>query len=376
MFPTSLSLLSLLAFGLALEPSTIKWVPSADQHDHEINPNLLVNNVIGMITGALTKTINVSIDKNVNFYYYSRNNTDKPILLNISKPIDPLLKENIHKPFKIVVHGYLHAAKNTMPESMRKEILGFHDANVIEVDWSFFSRHPWYFEVAKRTDLIGLCISKLLDTLVKNGANPDEMHLIGHSLGAHIAGFAGQNCTTKIARITGLDPALPGFKDAQPLQRLNPTDAKFVDCIHTSGGSLGFMRPICDVDFYPNGGRNSQPGCYSVDPMGICSHLRAPKYFQESVNPNDKFPMAKCPEIPVKVPVECTYDGVNMGYYLNSSVKGIYYGVTNRKSPFGVVELPSNASSKPSTRRKRLSVYNKYKFGEFKCSLHNAYLIL
>ena len=44
----------------------------------------------------------------------------------------------------------------------------------------------------------------------------DNIHLVGHSLGGHIAGFAGKKLWAlrqeKVGRITALDPAEPLFK--------------------------------------------------------------------------------------------------------------------------------------------------------------------
>ncbi len=50
--------------------------------------------------------------------------------------------------------------------------------------------------------------------------------------------------------------------------RIDPSDAKFVDVIHSNGDDIfsgGFgMRLSCGhVDFYPNGGQQ-QPGCPSL----------------------------------------------------------------------------------------------------------------
>lgn len=92
----------------------------------------------------------------------------------------------------------------------------------------------------------------------------DDVHVLGHSLGAHVAGYTGNYLSGKLGRITGLDPAGPAFetpylKDAD--ERLDFTDANFVDVIHTCAGSLGILKPIGHADFYPNGGTFRQPGC-------------------------------------------------------------------------------------------------------------------
>jgi hypothetical protein len=111
--------------------------------------------------------------------------------------------------------------------------------------------------------------------------HPAQFHIIGHSLGAHTAGFAGAR-VPGLGRITGLDPADPCFDKSSPSGRLDSSDADFVDVIHTNGkytDGMSFlvitgsgMSAACgDVDFYPNGGL-FQPGCTEL--LG-CSHNRA-----------------------------------------------------------------------------------------------------
>ena len=58
----------------------------------------------------------------------------------------------------------------------------------------------------------------------------------------------------------GLDPARFAFTDAPPDARLDKSDARFVDVIHTDIGKWGLEQPVGHVDFYPNGGA-SQAGC-------------------------------------------------------------------------------------------------------------------
>lgn len=111
--------------------------------------------------------------------------------------------------------------------------------------WSAFS-----------TDAIGKLIGSALVGLTKFVPIKD-IHLLGHSLGAHICGSAGRTFTKftnrKIVRITGLDPARPCFSEGERLSGLQRGDADFIDIIHSNSGVLGVQDPIGDVDFYPNG---------------------------------------------------------------------------------------------------------------------------
>ena len=74
-----------------------------------------------------------------------------------------------------------------------------------------------------------------------HGARIEDFHIIGHSLGAQIAGYAGERIqkltNRKIGRISGLDPASPLFEDMPTFVRLDPSDAIFVDVIHSDANN-------------------------------------------------------------------------------------------------------------------------------------------
>jgi pimeloyl-ACP methyl ester carboxylesterase len=64
-------------------------------------------------------------------------------------------------------------------------------------------------------------IKKLRD---EHGLRPEDVHLIGHSLGAHLSAYAAER-VPNIGRITALDPAEPYFQGMGTQVRLDPSDA-------------------------------------------------------------------------------------------------------------------------------------------------------
>lgn len=71
------------------------------------------------------------------------------------------------------------------------------------MDWSNGAILPNYVKASANTRLVGKQLSMLLKGLIeKNGLSPKKMHLIGFSLGAHVAGFAGAELGN-LSRITG-----------------------------------------------------------------------------------------------------------------------------------------------------------------------------
>ncbi|XP_051990215.1 lipoprotein lipase isoform X1 [Xyrauchen texanus] len=173
-------------------------------------------------------------------------------------------------------------------------------ANVIVVDWlNRANKH--YPTSAENTRLVGADVAKFVNWLEELDYPLDKVHLLGYSLGAHVAGVAGNLTNNKVNRITGLDPAGPSFENADSLRRLSPDDASFVDVLHTNTRgtpdlSIGIQRPVGHVDIYPNGG-TFQPGCsiqhtmrliatygiYNMDQIVKCSHERSVHLFIDSL---------------------------------------------------------------------------------------------
>lgn len=189
--------------------------------------------------------------------------------------------------------------------------------NVITVDWSEFAKTVNYFKSASRCDKVGIIIGHFLINLYRlDIETPNNMHLIGHSLGAHVAGVGGRTFSEmtneRIARITGpyntdktfskntrpkslysrsmfvlfyfyffcpagLDPSRLLFERAwfvcsKFYHRLNSDDADFVDVIYTTEGRLGISTDVGHANFYPNDGKSPQPGCRSLNPNTSCTY--------------------------------------------------------------------------------------------------------
>ncbi|XP_063609732.1 pancreatic lipase-related protein 2-like isoform X1 [Penaeus indicus] len=213
-------------------------------------------------------------------------------------------------PLYVLTHGYLESARLKWMQKMVTSLLrSSPKVGVVTVDWAKAAPPP-YAQAVANIRLVGAATGYLLHVLAEFcDVNLRSVHLIGHSLGSHLMGYAGQYVQTvrdeKVGRITGLDPAGPYFTNTPPEVRLDPSDAVFVDVIHTDMPSegweiskLGHPAPLGHVDFYPNGG-SVQAGCQGSVHSHIgnnasvaegvlsyigCNHQRSHEYFTESVN--------------------------------------------------------------------------------------------
>ncbi|MEG4147000.1 choice-of-anchor K domain-containing protein [Microcoleus sp. Pol12B5] len=181
------------------------------------------------------------------------------------------------------------------------------NANIILVDWEDGAKPPlglnFYNEAATNTREVG---EQLAQYLKARNLDPNKIELMGHSLGAHVSGFAGAKYKeltgNELNRITGLDPAGPNFETRKtgnfttvlvpgplpgtslpvevperepvpPSDRLDPDDAKKVVAIHTSR-NLGHDEAIGDFDVFINWNNQLQPGQSTfVDNHGYANEL-------------------------------------------------------------------------------------------------------
>lgn len=217
----------------------------------------------------------------------------------------------------------------------REAYLSRGEFNVISVDWSLGAKDNYLF-VRMNVPSVGAVVASFIDFLHENARlRLSDVTIIGHSLGAHVAGTAGKRITNgTIGNIVGLDPALPLFPISQTSERLDVKDAHYVQIVTTDGWFYGYGEPIGDASFYVNWG-NDQPGCDDDDG---CSHSRAVDYFAESVRLPQTLFGTKCSAYSSIVQKICPPKGKSQqlgGEPLNTAAKGVYYLKTNANAPWG-----------------------------------------
>uniref|UniRef100_A0A3B4E888 Hepatic triacylglycerol lipase n=2 Tax=Pygocentrus nattereri TaxID=42514 RepID=A0A3B4E888_PYGNA len=265
---------------------------------------------------------------------------------------------NTSSPLMIIIHGW--SINGLMEEwifSMASALkTKLEHVNVLISDWRPLALQP-YSVAVKNSRQVGFDVATLLQWLEETTQlSMDKVHLIGYSVGAHVAGFAGSQFkgARKLGRITGLDPAGPIFQKVNASEKLSPDDAKFVDAIHTFsktgiGLVVGISQNVGHIDFYPNGG-SVQPGCqmtfiYPGLPKTIkCAHQRAVHLFTDSLLHTDQqmtayqcrdsaaFDRGLCLDCKKN---RCNTLGYNVRRVHNKNKKGFYLK-TGSQTPFKV----------------------------------------
>uniref|UniRef100_A0A8C8CKG6 Phospholipase A1 member A n=1 Tax=Oncorhynchus tshawytscha TaxID=74940 RepID=A0A8C8CKG6_ONCTS len=196
----------------------------------------------------------------VQYLLLTRKNTDCASLFSQESLSNNNSNFNSSLPTKIIVHGYRAlGSKPSWVKQLAQALLRAQDANVVVVDWVYGASFAYNLVVENYKE-VAVQISVLINQLQNHGCKLESFHFIGVSLGAHVSGFVGTLFKGEIGRITGLDPAGPMFKGADTFDRLDPSDALFVEAIHTDSDYFGISIPVGHADFFLNGGMD-QAGC-------------------------------------------------------------------------------------------------------------------
>ncbi|XP_031784889.1 lipase member H-A-like isoform X1 [Nasonia vitripennis] len=291
------------------------------------------------------------------------------------------------KPTVFYLHGYTGSARSRDVLAVVSGYLERGDHNVIAVDWSPIAGKN-YPSVVSSAKSVGEAVAGAIDEMVDQGLTSRSIHVVGHSMGAQVAGYAGRRTSFELSRITGLDPAGPFFNFLEA--HLQASDASFVDTIHTDAGFYGINRASGAASFYPNGGRRVQPGCPSSyelsSPEGkfrffiltfslslsmalfrrflqrcahvrvhdaflvlcdslvlfrpladYCSHHRSWLFYAESLRKEDSFLATNCSSYRSFARGACDDAAkVPMGFATPGNARGVFFLTTKSEPPFGM----------------------------------------
>ncbi|KAJ8710523.1 hypothetical protein PYW08_009038 [Mythimna loreyi] len=213
--------------------------------------------------------------------------------------------------------------------------------NVIIVDNQRFATVHYHL-ATRLMRPVGKHVAEVLVQLTQYGLDPSKLELLGFSLGCHTAGFIAKHFHTmtgrNISTIAALEPSGPCFRNLGPKDRLDASDADFVQVIHTNIDGYGMAAPMGHVDIYVNGGEY-QPSDISIYPCTTtCSHFRVlPLWISALKNPR-KFIGLKCKDIQQARDSACysnlPIDTVVMGLGIDKRKRGIFYLATTMEYPF------------------------------------------
>lgn len=187
---------------------------------------------------------------------------------------------------------------------------------------------------------IGKKMGEFLVKLTKLGLDPENLELIGASLGAHEAAYAAkyfyQATGKKISRVTGLDPAGPCFRAMDPEHKLWRTDAETVDIIHTNIDGFGIAETLGHIDIYVNGGEFQPSDIPYVPCLIVCSHIRALIYWWQALEHPKKFIAVKCDTVQEARFSQCFNNTATnyLGLEAHFNRPGIYYLATSNEFPY------------------------------------------
>ncbi|XP_046916130.2 phospholipase A1 [Dermatophagoides farinae] len=254
-----------------------------------------------------------------------------------------------------ITHGFWGSARSKWIHDLKQKFFEESDQTFIILGWGKGAELPAfkYAQAVANVEIVAKWFSNyVLELKRKNitkNISKGSIWGIGEGIGAHIMGLAGRWSQHAFNRITGLDPAGPGFELVNENLMLRSDDAPFVDVAHTDShhefrssehyaliNKYGTLKPCGTLDIYVNYGYN-QPNAADFTNAG--SHLRSIELFAWSIeNPGElrtQFCLKEMPVIDRPVDkVKRTVQPAEMGYWADPKATGCYYLETNGEEPW------------------------------------------
>ena len=155
----------------------------------------------------------------INTVYYLYTRATRKVRTEISR-YTTLDVWSARRPTKFLIHGFLDMTnkqwwidlKNAILDVVRsyKEYCYYpaifsviqEDVNVIMVDWPNGNGFP-YEKASANTQVVGAEVALFINYFISQyGSKAADFHVIGHSLGAHVAGYVGER-VAGLGRISG-----------------------------------------------------------------------------------------------------------------------------------------------------------------------------
>lgn len=221
------------------------------------------------------------------------------------------------------------------------------DLNVIIINFAK-DIQQLYYALRHHLALQGYFVSKILTVLTENGVAPEDINVVGHSVGANVAAlgistyseeyFNNYKQISVIGQLIAIDPCSYICDTTNLYVRRNVSSRVVV--IHGEGNVFGVRSPMGTIDIYPNGigyfpKRRLQPGCST----SICSHMYPFLLFMEVLLEDVKLPAVKCESWLQFREQNCNYTNtVELGINYTEGARGLYFCVTQAYPPFTLKE--------------------------------------
>lgn len=157
-----------------------------------------------MVELAFLPDEDLKVDKSdIKIYFYS-NKHSEGVEIDITNAKEFSKTDYSHSKKSIfLIHGWLNDYNYPMSQTVKNAYLHSHEVNVFIVDWSKIA-HGEYSIVRNQVVQVGQIVADLISGMVNiNVLSLSRTVLVGHSLGAHVAGNTGMALNREVDTIIG-----------------------------------------------------------------------------------------------------------------------------------------------------------------------------